>query len=445
MYLTKELFIIPERNDKFIAYAPLKGVAMSVNSGAIAMLQRINKGEQVVDDSISQFLERGIVLEEPEAAPENKFIKKTSFQPTAVTIMPTSDCNLRCVYCYGNGGYEPSCISEEVAMAAINEIIRNAVDLKTGNVHVTFHGGGEPLHYKTFGLVTSVAEYAKSESKRFGLSKPKFSTGTNGLLARYQLEWIRENISHLTLSFDGPREIHDRQRPTENGNGSYDHVVKSMKFFDENNITYGVRATITRDSVHRMVEIVDLLNEISATRSYHFEPLYEVGRTAESKYISPEPEDFSKGLFAARMRAQKLGKRVGMSCGTAGELRDKFCGAAGLNFCVTQDSDVTTCYEVMRRSDHRTKDFFIGGYNHENQKFDFDLDKISNLAHRTVTNMDSCKDCYAKYNCGGGCLAKVVTNKSLFDSDGYFKCDINRSHVLDSITELLNTEGGENE
>lgn len=432
MNLTKELFVIPS-DGEFILYAPLKGTAVAVNSGIIHLLRNLSE-MKTIDDALLPLVEKGIIVEKEESVIHSDI---KPFKPTRITIMPSTDCNLRCVYCYGNGGLDPSYIKEEQALAGIDLIVKNAVETKTKDIFVAFHGGGEPLFLKTFDTVKNSVAYAKKEAAKFDLNLA-VNSATNGVLNDAQREWVKENINSLTISFDGLPEIQDRQRPTASGEGSYHLMKKSLDFFDENKVRYFLRCTVTKDTVDRMDEIVRFVRDNTGNRYLHLEPLYECGRCATSKFKAPTSEEFTRYFSQASELGKTLGMKIVMSSGNIDGLKEKFCGAAGDNFCVTQDGFVTSCYEVMRESDQRSKIFFYGKFDETKKSFEIDQKKRDLLASRTIDNIPYCKDCFVKYHCGGECLAKAAISSDVFDPSGHqSKCDINREYLLGEIKSRL--------
>lgn len=135
-------------------------------------------------------------------------------------------CNLRCVYCIGDGGEygRPGMMSEATALAAVDWLIQNSGDAE--RVRLSF-AGGEPL--LAFALLQRVVAYAKGRAAARGKAV-SFSLTTNGSLLTNRVVpfLIQEGIS-VTVSFDGPAEIQDRQRPFRNGRGSWRRVSDNVR------------------------------------------------------------------------------------------------------------------------------------------------------------------------------------------------------------------------
>ena len=445
-----ELFIIPEGDDSILVL-PLEGMVAQVNAGVVRLLQTLDSGGVLPAGKVTDYLcKNRFVISDSEIvqAPDPAISPNAPFLPTSVNLFPTSDCNLRCIYCYGNAGEQKHCMSLAVAKAAVDAVVRNAAVTNSSKVAVSFHGGGEP----TFGaawtvLVDSVA-YAKAKASDANL-KLTTSIGTNGVLTESQLDWIVQNLDHVNLSFDGPEDIQNKQRPLSTGEGSYPHTLKTLRWFEDIDFAYDIRATITDESVLRMEEIVDFFSAICTRRSLHIEPADFCGRCLTSGGRGPEPQVFLKKYLAARAYAQHADK-IDLSYASARVEKPTthFCGAAGKNFSVTAQGDVTACHEVSLRSDPLKRIFFYGQYEEADQQFHFDMEKLSFLRRRTVHNLPGCSACFAKYGCAGDCLARVCRETGdIYDTTESSRCLINRGATLAKIQEKLNdsVQGESNE
>lgn len=138
----------------------------------------------------------------------------------------TNRCNLRCKYCVYSGKYkyerthQNKNMSKECAVKAVDYFIKHSS--KNEQANVTFYGG-EP--FLEFDLFKYIVDYAKSFDKNYF-----FSLTTNGTLLDEAVSkfLIRNNIS-IDVSLDGPKFIHDKNRVTVSGKGSYDLIIKNLK------------------------------------------------------------------------------------------------------------------------------------------------------------------------------------------------------------------------
>ncbi|MBP1631601.1 MAG: hypothetical protein H6Q15_2494 [Bacteroidetes bacterium] len=427
--INSELFIL-NHGENYILYLPLKSVIVIVNEDTIKLLNAISEGKNI--DSEMEIVDKLIdlgVFEEPILPFDNEI-----FKPTDVTFLPSFSCNLECLYCYSEGGeFITSKIPLKTAKKAIDIIIKNAIELNRTEITVGFHGGGEPMMVSNMPFIEGVIKYTEEKSKENNL-KYTINAVTNGVdIDKFDPKWIKEKITRFNVSLDGPIDIQNHQRPRRGKNkDSYTPAIETIKFFEKNNIDYGIRTTITQYSVNRMSEIVEHFTKISSLKSFHFEPLFECGRCKTSKFTAPPYDEFIDNFKKANEIAKKLNVTLNYSGASDGRISDKFCGGAGENFFVTPDSFVSTCLEACRTNEKESKPFLIGSFNKELNEFEFDQEKINILKSRKVTNMKSCADCFCKYSCAGDCLIKVFKNTGdLFDSTNSERCNINTA-----ITEL---------
>lgn len=128
------------------------------------------------------------------------------------------------------------------------------------------------------------------------------------------------------------------------------------------------------------------------------------------------------------------------SGGRLGQAVHSFCKAAGDNFFVTVDGDVSSCLEVTDSKNPRAGTFVYGKIG---DGVEISKEKLTQLRARVVENLPYCNDCFAKYSCAGDCLAKVhAQSGDMFDTSSNRRCEINRGALLYSIENKL--KGGKN-
>jgi uncharacterized protein len=433
--LSSELFVL-ENGDDYIIYLPLKSKLIKVNLDTIKMLNAINEGKIIENDVeiLQELMQLGVFEELNSPSSENYYM------PTDVTFIPSFRCNLECLYCYSNGGeHAHSRIPLKLANKAIDLVIKNALELRLNRISVGFHGGGEPMLLSNKPFIEAVINYAREKSTQYGL-ECQFNIVTNGVnIHRFGINWIKANFSIINISFDGPKDIQNLQRPKRGGNkDSYKQVLKTINLFEKNQINYGIRTTITKFSVHRMSEIVEHFTKISKLKSFHFEPLFECGRCKTSNFSAPDEKEFVENYNKASITSKQLGVKIFYSGASIDRISNRFCGAAGDNFFITPDGYVSTCIEACRLDDPDSMPFIIGSYNNDINDFVFDYDKIKQLKSRITENIQSCMDCFCKYSCAGDCLIKVLKNTgNMFETSNNPRCQINTALSEAKIKEML--------
>ncbi|MGN2368810.1 Cys-rich peptide radical SAM maturase CcpM [Clostridium cagae] len=144
-----------------------------------------------------------------------------------LTLQITQQCNFRCEYCVYSGDYlnrnhSNKKMSISTALKGIDFLINHSKNNNT--INIAFYGG-EPL--LEFDFIKECIEYA--EKKADG-KKVTFSMTTNGsLLTDKIVEFLYKYGVALTISLDGPKEIHDIHRKFNiTKNGSFDNVINNI-------------------------------------------------------------------------------------------------------------------------------------------------------------------------------------------------------------------------
>jgi uncharacterized protein len=437
MKLTKELFAIPNK-EKYLLYAPTKGSVLEVNSSTIGLLQTIQGGEIPSGrEEIMDRLRKKGILEEDEASKATGRSSEKSYFDASITLFPTSECNLRCIYCYASAGDIHENMSLDTAKSALDFIVDRAAKKRKKNVSLGFHGGGEPLY--NFRLVRDIIEYAQKETENKHLDL-RVSAATNGVFDDKKLEWVIKNMKRLSLSLDGPEDIQNLQRPMKDGSPSFGRVMETLKSLESVKFDYGIRSTITEYNVSRMVEMVHFFSENTTQKSFHFEPLFECGRCKKTAAKEPDPVVFLENMIRAKEEAEKLGVEIYYSGGKLGGAMHTFCAASGRNFYVTPQGYVSSCLEVTNDKDPRAKIFFYGKF--DNGKLRIQKNRLRLLKSRVVENIPHCGDCFAKFSCCGDCLAKIHTQSGdMFDTSNNRRCEVNRGLLLHEINRKLEENG----
>ena len=432
--LAGEVFIEP-CEDSFLVYAPLHGAAFTVNDSAAAFLKALI-ADEVADvppthrELLSFIDELGLLNR---AEPQKPLVEDSPFEPTSAYLLLTADCNLHCQYCFSNGGDSKTNLPAHIAKAAIDIIVQNAARTK-GKPKIRYHGGGEPT--MRWEVLTETAMYLKSEAAKRSLT-PHIGINTNGVLPEYKLSWLAEHVDAIYISFDGPAAVHDAQRPSRGGGGSFAQVWRTMCWLSERGKKFAVRSTITKGNYAHMADMIDMLSGFKLN-GIELEPLTVCGRAYTSQSVPPEPDEYIQGYKEAYARAKKHGLDILYSGVRIDGIGSIFCGAAGRNFAVTPTGHSTFCHRVSDAADPAAEHYFYGKYNETEGTFVFDREKIARMKSISCEKSSACKDCFAKWNCGGGCYSANFseTGKLMLD-EKTDRCSMTRELTKFRIIERM--------
>jgi len=357
-----------------------------------------------------------------------------------VTLITTSDCNLRCKYCFANSGDSNNVMSEKLAYASIRQGIKNASGKK---LSVAFFGGEPTL---TQELIKNVVKYSKNEIISSDVLGVEFSITTNGMVSEKFLKYLIDNNFLVNLSADGPSYIQDFQRPMKNGEKSSSVVEKTIRSLANSGVDFKVRATVTDFSVKYMSDTVEWLHALGAQK-IHFEPISISGRATlkdgTKKFNRPSDEDFVNNLKRAIIRGTELG--VGVLNSSFMNIADppqKFCdGNTHNRFAVSYTGDITTCVEVQENKHPASTDFLAGHYDEESDQIIMSATHLRRCSESIsgIQNV-SCDSCFAKKVCGGGCRVRNFHTTGNIQNIDPYRCNVIRGIIpfiiglLDQVT-----------
>lgn len=425
--LTTELFIEPYE-DQYLFYAPLKQIAFLGNSSTARILngEMFDKFPKRQHDLYSHLRSIGLIDADSVILKPKTILH--DYKPTRAYILPTTACEFRCIYCFSKGGDKNISLDFKIAKATVDYIIQNSIE-HGYSPRITFHGGGEPT--LNWDLIKDASLYFQNEAKKY-LLEPRISLVTNGFLTEEKINWIVKNISSITVSFDGPENIQNFQRPLANVADSFSHVVNTFNRLKAKGMRFGVRSTITEYNVNYLTKIVEMFVDFDV-KSIHFEPLTQVGRSLETNVKGPDAESFIKNFKEAYMVAKKNHIKLRYSGLKNNKIGIYFCGASGRNFFVTPEGNVTTCHHPISSSDPASKIYYIGHYIEETNNFYLDEKKIKELSELSVLNSPACQKCFCKWSCSGGCFEQNRTDTG----ELLLNKRTDRCHITRELTKLL--------
>lgn len=171
-----------------------------------------------------------------------------------VMLILTDSCNLRCTYCYESGNCKKT-MSFETAKKIIDD---NFSELAEGDVSRIEFFGGEALI--CFPLMKEVFKYVETV---YPFLKTGYAFTTNGTLMHGEIQdwfWEHRERFECTLSLDGTGEMHDRNRKTVNGTGSFEKI--DVEFFRKAWPGCTAKMTISRETLHDLAEGIQYIESL---------------------------------------------------------------------------------------------------------------------------------------------------------------------------------------
>jgi uncharacterized protein len=415
------LYTIPYQ-DKYIIYRPLRRLAFVGNRAMRQLCERVQMGPaipvQAEEADAYRFLETIGFLEEDPPFPEEVKDSET-FQPTVCVLFPTNQCNLRCIYCYANGGdNRPETMPVSMARAAIDQVCENALSQGLERYSLCFHGGGEPT--MAWPLLQSCVAYARQKEL-----PAEINLTSNGIWNEGQRSWLLDHIDEISLSFDGLPEIQNRQRPLRAGGPSYPMVMESIRKLERRNKSYGIRVTVTDESISQLADMVTFLCRETGAQTLQVEPAFNHGRARMDGQTLMQNERFAEAFLAGYDIARQHNRHMYYSGSRPWLLTNRFCDAFAKALVVGPDGFITACYEVCSK-EHDLSGVFHFGELIQEGRLSLNWQMRENFLSRIAERKKNCRGCFCYFHCAGDCPSKTFTP----EPDGHLqhssRCDLNR-------------------
>jgi uncharacterized protein len=324
----------------------------------------------------------------------------------ALSLAVAQKCNLGCTYCYaaqGEFGGTPKNMSWNTARDSVELLIGAA---RPGSrVNLAFLGG-EPLVNRT--VLRAATEYAATLAEDSGVGVA-FSVTTNGTLLREDdAEFFEQHGFAVTVSLDGLRDSHDRQRPFKNGGGTFDRIIERVRplLAIQRRMQVSVRATVTPENL-QLRESLDFFLGMNF-HSVGFSPVLR-SPSGRDEASSRDLEEFLEAMVGCGIEFERRvvhGERYAfMNMVNAlreihrGTHRPYPCGAGAGYFGVSADGDLAACHRFVGDDQGRMGTLAAGIDLEAQQRW---------LKERHVHSQSPCGDCWARYLCSGGCHHEVI-------------------------------------
>lgn len=372
------------------------------------------------------------VLDDAAAAPAQRRRPKLPDDAlTTLVLGVTTGCNLGCTYCYKEDLSRPggaATLSPQRARAAVDLLIRESGGRR--RINLTFFGG-EPLTNR--GLIAETVAYAEERAAAVGKTVD-FSLTTNGtLLDDDVVAFLDAHRFAVTVSMDGPAEIHDRNRLTVGGKGTYAVVAERARrlLAAYRSRPVGARVTVAAggtdvEAIHRHLKDDIGFAEVG------FAPV-TAGLAAGHRLDSGETRAVFDGLtaLARRYRDEALmGRDIGFS--NMGQLMTALhegtsklvpCGAGVALLAVDTDGRLALCHRFVGAE-------AAGLPACGDVETGIDRRSVAAFVDRAVDRAErECGGCPARSLCAGGCYHEAYARfgDPLRRTEHY--CDLMREWV----------------
>jgi uncharacterized protein len=386
-------------------------------------------GREGLDEALAEFKALEMIVDEGVVARINAIPQKvTKFPLTTVVLNVNTGCNLSCTYCYKEDLTIPSkgeLMGYDTAIQSVEMLLRESPDQPRYNV-VFF--GGEPL--SNMPLIRGVVEYCE---ERFAAldATVDFTLTTNATLLNEKLiDWFNAHRFGLTISMDGPKAMHDKNRITVGGQGTYDVVKRKVELLLSRYTArpVGCRVTLTR-GVTDVERIFDHLYHVLGFAEVGFGPVTS-GDIEEYNLTADEQLEVFAGMKRLGLKyleAASRGENFGFG-NMHQMLTDMYegnkkllpCGAGVGLLAVDKDGGLNLCHRFTG------SDLPLFG----NVKTGIDKPRLAEFVEQRLDRSNTgCETCRIRNLCSGGCYHESYAKYGDPSRPAYHYCDLLRDWI----------------
>jgi uncharacterized protein len=402
------------------------GAIFEMDQAVSTVIDELTEGEATHEALVERLMQRGFLYGEAselvgelfraraivagnawsDAKPEPLEPPPANFPLQSLVMNLTNQCNLSCQYCYEFGDDKvatpdgkPKFMDLETAKASVDFLLEQSSGRKA--VHITFFGGETLMN---FPLLKEVVTYANEQAAAQGRSVD-FSLTTNAtLLTPAIIEFLSEHRIGVTVSMDGPPELHDKLRVFANGRGSYDIIEPRVRALIQGHRTRPITARVTLTK--GVTDVVRIYRHLKDELGFHEIGFAPVTTSPDRLYAINERgmdgvlEQFHV-LADEYLEYALRGEMHGFTnvSDTIAELyqgvnKSHPCGAGLGLMGVGPSGDIAPCHRFVDSDTHSLGNIATGVDREKQTDF---------LARGHIHAKYECQTCWARPLCAGGC------------------------------------------
>jgi uncharacterized protein len=332
-------------------------------------------------------------------------MSNTGFKLTDMTTWVTSECDLRCKYCFVyklNEKQPAGKMTKETA----DQLMRFANQNLDPNGSIWFFGA-EPLC--NVDIIRYIVETSRVNGHNW-----RFGATTNcTLLTEELVQWMKKYNFGLNCSIDGLRDSHNRNRIYPDGSGSWDDAWRGISLIRKYlTPTPQIRWTVTPATTKGLADGIKTLVEEYKLTSLAVDMVYEVQWTPEDLAILKRELEIFRDYYAKWMSegTPVFSMFIRDTNAALTTQERKWCSRCGLgqgSVGVDYDGSLYPCHRFIDSHKIKIGNIF-SGFNTARQDWMNHWSKVAPYCEVP----QKCLTCNYKNACTGGCIAM---NYDVFD------------------------------
>ncbi len=360
-------------------------------------------------------------------------------QVDLVVVQPTPFCNIDCRYCYLPSRNDKSVIAPTTVANLFGKLF--ATDWITGRVTVIWHAG-EPLVLPAGFYRAAFETIAAMQPGGFELVH---SFQTNGMLLTPEwCEFAREWRIEIGVSIDGPREIHDRNRVTRAGHGTFEKTLAGIRLLRGEGVPFHTISVLSAESLDRPDEMFEFFAaegvenvcfNVDETEGQHVSTLAADAPARYRAFLRRFWERARDGGGVQQIR-EIDGLLPTIFRPEEAPIRNSQVEPFGMINVDCHGNVSTFSPELLGYRNAEYDDFLIGNVNRDD--FATMLDRLVNsaMAREVAAGVAACRaECAYFSVCGGGAPMNKLSENGSFRGTRTLFCELTQMAPVDVVLE----------
>jgi uncharacterized protein len=388
--LGRELFYIETLDNKFFIFSPVDGSWLISSS-------------LVEEEVVKKYL------------PKRKVEKYVDVRD--IVLNTTNKCNLECIYCYV-GKHSAEDLSYETGKKIIDKIVELYSPRFEKPVEICLHGSEPLMNWEN---IKKLIEYGNSLNKKYEKEVVKFGLQTNATLVDKEIAvFLKNNNVGVSVSIDGPEEIHNKSRKFIGNKPSFEETIRGIKILKHYYGKINALTVISKYNVNELDYVYSWLKESDLFDQVRFlfahpnkygegiEHLSSLKMILE-KYIPifvKELEEFAKSerYFLNNIETRIITFALPRVSPVCGRCANSFIQPA---IYIDIDGSIKECDSILSSNLEKYNILDVGN-----------LEEILNSTENFRTSISilprNCRVCSLLYFCGGGCPSEIVNRTNYY-------------------------------
>jgi uncharacterized protein len=359
-------------------------------------------------------------------------------------VQPTPFCNINCDYCYLPNRASKARMTLET-VAHIADFVAGA-ESSSDELTVVWHAG-EPL-------TMPIDFYKKAfEILKARCTKPRLRHNfqTNGMLIDQDwCELFKVSSATVSVSIDGPKDIHDAHRVDRAGRGTFDRAMQGVKLLKENGVSFSVLGVMSRVSLDKADVLWDLWTQMGVP--YVGINIEELEGAHKHTTLDAERDFWATKLLFERLAKKQQHSKI-PKIRELEDMRRHFTAPpnaqmhramvhAGSIISIDCDGNISTYSpELLGLKDQRLGEFCWGNVHHDTWQSFAENPELRKIDNEIQAGIRRCRESCGYFAiCGGGNPSNKLAENGTFDCDETLYCRLHVKAVADVVMVGLERE-----